>query len=98
MKITPCRFIVSLSASLMLYGNGYAAGFNGVGVDLGNMYRLSDAKCRSISPEEFTSEKGKAAMSTDAPAKRAARELGQGCKVSPYVHVKGKSTFTMAEI
>ena len=37
-------------------------------------------------------------MSTDGPAKNAARDLGQGWKVSPYVHVPGKTTFTLAEI
>jgi len=37
-------------------------------------------------------------MSTDGPALRAARDLGQGWKVSPYVRVPGKSTFTLGEI
>ena len=32
--------------------------FNGVGVNMGNLYKLSDAKTRSISPENFTGEKG----------------------------------------
>ncbi|MBM3878602.1 MAG: DUF2961 domain-containing protein [Verrucomicrobia bacterium] len=72
--------------------------FNGLNVGLGNLYRLSDAKSRSISPENFTGEKGKAAMSTDGPAKNAARDLGQGWKVSPYVRIPPKTTFTMAEI
>src|ERR1051325_9678627 len=65
---------------------------------IGNLSRVSKAKTRSIGPENFTGEKGKAGMSTDGPAKSAARDLGQGWKVSPYVHVKGKSTFTLAEI
>ncbi len=72
--------------------------FNGLGTDIGNLYRLSDAKSRSISPENFTGEKGKGAMSTDGPARHAARDLGQGWKVSPYVHIPGKKTFTLAEI
>jgi len=72
--------------------------FNGLDQNLGNLYRTSKAKSRSISPENFTGEKGKAGMSTDGPAKGAARDLGQGWKVSPYVHVKAKSTFTLAEI
>src|SRR5690242_11965032 len=55
-----------------------SAPFNGLDMNLGNLYRLSNAKSRSISPENFTGEKGKAAMSTDGPAKGAARELGQG--------------------
>ena len=31
--------------------------FNGIGSNLGNLYRLSDAKTRSISPENYTGEK-----------------------------------------
>jgi len=36
--------------------------FNGLGVQLGNLARLSDAESRSISPENPTGEKGKGAM------------------------------------
>jgi len=72
--------------------------FNGLGLHLGNHYRLSPAKSRSISPENFTGEKGKGGMSIDGPAKNAARDLGQGWKVSPFVVIKGKTTFTLAEI
>jgi len=43
-------------------------------------------------PRELHGEKGKAGMSVDGPAKQAARELGQGWKVSPLVVIKGKST------
>ena len=40
------------------------APFNGLGTDIGNLFRLSHAKSRSISPENFTGEKGKGAMAT----------------------------------
>ncbi len=33
--------------------------FNGLDMNMGNLSRLSDAKTRSISPENFTGEKGK---------------------------------------
>jgi hypothetical protein len=72
--------------------------FDGVGVNLGNLYRVSNAKSRSISPENFTGEKGKGGMATEGTGKHAARELGQGWKVSPSVRIEGKSTFTLAEI
>jgi len=72
--------------------------FSGLDWGLGNLYRLSNARSRSISPENFTGEKGKAAMSTDGPARHAARDLGPGWKVSPYVRIPAKSTFTLAEI
>src|SRR5437867_6739225 len=70
----------------------------GLDPGLGNLFRTSKAKSRSISPENFTGEKGKAGMSTNGPARGAARDLGQGWKVSPYAHVPAKSTFTLAEI
>jgi hypothetical protein len=72
--------------------------FNGLGVNLGNLYRVSKAESRSISPENFTGEKGKAAMATEGTGKGAARDLGQGWKVSPSVGIKAKSTFVMGEI
>lgn len=72
--------------------------FNGLGMNMGNLSRLSSAKTRSISPENFTGEKGKGGMSIDGPAANNARELGQGWKVSPYVRIKSSETFTLAEI
>jgi hypothetical protein len=72
--------------------------FNGLGMGLGSLSRLSKAQTRSISPENFTGEKGKAAMSTDGPAMSAARDLGQGWKVSPYVRVPAGETFVMADV
>jgi hypothetical protein len=72
--------------------------FNGLGMGLSSLSRLSKAQTRSISPENFTGEKGKAAMSTDGPAKGSARDLGQGWKISPYVTLKPKETFVMADV
>ena len=72
--------------------------FNGVEVNLGNLFRLSDAKTRSVSPENFTGEKGKAGMATEGTGKNASRDLGQGWKVSPSVRIPARSTFTMADI
>ena len=39
-----------------------AKGFDGLSVNLGNLPRLSAAKTRSISPENFTGEKGRGGM------------------------------------
>lgn len=72
--------------------------FTGIDANLSNIYRLSDAKTRSISPENFTGEKGKGGMATEGTGGNAARELGQGWKISPSVIVKSKTTFTLAEI
>ncbi len=72
--------------------------FNGLGMNLGNLSRLSKAKTRSISAENFTGEKGKAGMSTEGESASCARDLGQGWKVSPYVKIKPGETFTLADI
>jgi hypothetical protein len=70
-----------------------------LGGGLGNLDQLSNAKSRSISPENFTGEKGRAGMATtNGSAWHAARELGQGWKVSPYVRVAARSNFTLADI
>jgi hypothetical protein len=79
--------------------------FNGLEMNLGNLSRLSNAKTRSISPENFTGEKGKGGMDdlTDtrpnhANAKEAARELGRGWKVNPFIRIKAGETFTLADV
>ena len=72
--------------------------FNGIETNLGNIFRLSDAKTRSISPENFTGEKGKGGMATTGTGANASRDLGQKWKVSPSVIIKSKTTFTVAEI
>jgi hypothetical protein len=72
--------------------------FDGLGLHLGNISRLSRAKTRSISPENFTGEKGKAGMATEGTGANCARELGQGWKISPSVQIEPGQTFTMADI
>jgi hypothetical protein len=67
-------------------------------MNMGNLPQLSSAKTRSISPENFTGEKGKGGMATEGTGKNAARELGQGWKVSPSVRIEAGQTFTMADI
>lgn len=67
--------------------------FNGVDVNLSNLYKLSDAKSRSISPENLTGKKGKGGMATEGTGAQAAKELGQGWKVSPSIIIKPGTTF-----
>jgi hypothetical protein len=71
---------------------------DGISNSLDNLFRLSDAKTRSISPENFTGEKGKGGMATEGTGAGPARGLGQGWKISPSVKIPSKTTFTMAEI
>jgi hypothetical protein len=96
---TPLRLLLFASA-LVCCGALSALGAASAGLDLsmGNLYRVSDAKSRSVSPENFTGEKGKAGMATEGTGKNAARELGQGWKLSPSVVIRAKSTFTLGEI
>lgn len=96
-----------LAALCMATISIYAQNFNGLDMNMGNLYRLSNAKTRSISPENFTGEKGKGGMAdpiTDkekinqANAHHTAKTLGQGWKVNPYVNIGPNETFTLAEI
>src|SRR5437870_3849555 len=68
------------------------SGFNGLGLHLGNLSRLSSAQTRSISPENMSGEKGKGAMALEGTGARAARELGRGWKVSPSVEIESGET------
>ena len=72
--------------------------FNGLTSGLGGLARLSRAKTRSISAENFTGEKGKGGMATEGTGAEPARYLGQGWKVSPSIEIPGNNTFTLAEI
>ena len=72
--------------------------FNGLGMHLGNLARLSNAKTRSISAENFTGAKGQGGMATDGTGAIAARELGQGWKVSPSIVIPGHATVILADI
>lgn len=73
-------------------------GFNGLGVHMGNLAQLSDAETRSISAENYSGAKGQGGMATEGTGAVSARELGQGWKVSPSIHIAGSSTVTLAEI
>src|SRR5579859_7675463 len=74
------------------------AGFSGLGMGLGNLARLSGARTRSISPENFTGEPGQGGRATEGMGASAARDLGRGWKVSPCVSIEAGQTFTLATI
>ena len=88
-----CMFVLLTSSAAFAQKK-----FNGLDVGLGNLYRTSDAKTRSISPENFTGEKGKGGMATTGTGSNASRDLGQTWKVSPSVVIKKHTTYTIAEI
>lgn len=101
------RKIVFIFTFLLFSFLGFTqAKFNGLEMNMGNIYRTSDAKTRSISPENFTGEKGKGGMADPADkdkpntanAYNAARDLGTGWKVNPFVVIQPGKTFTLAEM
>jgi hypothetical protein len=103
MKKTPLFVAGFCLLSLLAYNQ---TPFNGIENNMGNIFRLSNAKSRSISPENFTGEKGKGGMADPADkdkpntanAWNASRDLGQGWKVNPYIIIKSGTTATLAEI
>jgi hypothetical protein len=72
--------------------------FNGLGMSLGNLSRLSHAQTRSISAENFTGEKGRGGMATEGTGADAARDLGRGWKISPSIIIAPRSTVTLGDI
>ena len=96
------RFAFSLVFCLLMFGI-YAQKtehFNGLDMNLGNLYRLSDAKTRSISTENITGQPGQGGRTNLdlGVAGKQARELGVGWKVNPFLNVEGGKTVTLAEI
>lgn len=97
------RYVALISAFVIggcMTASGFAqdSSFNGLGMGMGMLPMLSKAKTRSISPENFTGEKGKGGMAIEGTGKNASRDLGQGWKVSPSVRIEAKKVFTLAEI
>jgi len=60
--------------------------------------RLTSAQSRSISPENPTGARGQAARAAEGVASAAARDLGQGWKVSPYLNVAAGAVVELADI
>ena len=67
---------------------------------ISNLSLLSNAKSRSISPENFTGAVGGGGRCEleDGIAKHAARDLGKGWKVNPYIRLQPGETFEIANI
>ena len=74
--------------------------FNGIGSGLHNLWMVSTAKTRSISPENYRGEKGAggACELEDGFAKGPAADLGKGWKVNPFVLIPPHETFTVADL
>lgn len=73
--------------------------FNGLTSDLSSLTRLSNAKSRSISAENFTGEAGKGGMATKGTGAFPASDLGgQGWKVSPSIFLEPGDLVEIANI
>ena len=72
--------------------------FNGLGMGLGNLSRISKAETRSISAENLTGEKGGGGRAVTGTGEKAARDLGQGWKVYPCVRIAAGETCELADI
>ncbi|MHB8507846.1 MAG: glycoside hydrolase family 172 protein [Candidatus Dormibacteria bacterium] len=74
------------------------------GRGLGNLPLITGARTRSISPENPTGEKGRGGMAIPDPGNPAlpfsgaARDLGQGWKVNPFIKPKARETVVIADI
>jgi len=72
---------------------------------LGALPLLTEARTRSISPENPTGERGKGGMAVPDPnqpdpprAARAADDLGQGWKVRPFLRINKGQTTTLMDV
>lgn len=71
--------------------------FNGLGLHLGNLSRLSTAETRSVSPENPSGGKGQGGRHVD-PNHSPSKDLGTGWKVRPCVGIQPGVTLTLAEV
>ena len=65
---------------------------------LNNLTTKKNITTFSVSPENLTGEKGKGGMAIEGSASYAARELGQGWKVNPYLVVQPGETIVLADV
>ena len=69
-------------------------------MDLSMLSKIRKSKTRSISAENPTGAPGKGGMCPleEGLARNAARDLGTGWKVNPYIHIQPGETYTIADI
>jgi len=86
--------LLAISTSAICQSSAY----DGLNNTLGNLSWLSNAQSFSVTPENPTGEKGKAAMSKEGSAAKAAREVGQGWKENSFTVVRNGQTATLADV
>jgi len=101
-----CSLAVAALSMMLMSAEAFSQDFNGLDMNLSNLSRLSKAETRSICPENRTGGKGEAAKAVPSDprilnennASWAARDLGEGWKVNPYIVIESGKTETIAEI
>lgn len=63
-----------------------------------SLWKKQQIVTRSLSAENPTGEPGKGAMATEGPFSNAARELGRGWKVSPFLNIEPHTEAVLADI
>ena len=67
-------------------------------LDVSSVSRLAASRTRSFCPENPHGESGGAAMAEVGAASRAARDLGRGWKIDPYVDIPPGATHELANL
>lgn len=101
------KLLIAAFVLVNLLSYSQSSNFSGLEMNMSNLSLLSDAKTRSISPENFSGNKGKGGMADPksdsgkrnvANAAPAARDLGKGWKVNPFIEIRENETITIAEM
>ena len=92
-KLLIIAVVLCAAAGIFSMPDDKNTAFNGLGLNLGNLSRLSRARTRSISPENFSGEKGMGGMATEGTGSHAARDLGRGWKISPSIEIQPKQNY-----
>ena len=97
----------ALLIALFFCVSANAQEFNGLNMGMGNLFQMSKAKTRSLSPENFKGEKGAGGMAdpvkdketrNQAVSANAASTLGKGWKVNPCIDIDAGETMVIADI
>lgn len=98
MKIPPFRHLLAAVAVLCTVPAGTAASSAGAVLHLARWACVSSSQSRAISPENPTGGKGQGGRAVDGPGRKAARDLGQGWKISPSILIPAGRTVVLADI
>ena len=76
------KIISSLFFCVIICFSVQAQKYNGIDANMGNIFRMSDAKTRSISPENFNGAKGEGGKATTGTG-AGPQEIWEGMESKP---------------